>query len=135
MTLTYDELVRIPTFEERIEYLRMGGLIGEQTFGFNRYINQAFYKSREWRDIRNQVIIRDNGCDLAMPGYEIPDKILIHHLNPITEEDIEDRNPCVFDLNGLVCVSFETHNYIHFGYKNPPRQLPVERHIGDIKLW
>lgn len=135
MIRTYRELVEIPTFKERLEYLKLAGLVGEPTFGFDRYINQALYRSREWRDLRNRIIIRDDGYDLAMPGYEIPDKILIHHLNPITEEDIENGDPKVFDPEGLVCVSFETHNYIHFGYTQPPRQNPVVRFKGDTKLW
>lgn len=115
---SYSEMIRLNTFLERFEYLKLKGKVGDETFGYSRYLNQHFYHTREWKDVRDQVIIRDNGCDLAMPDREIRDRILIHHINPITEEDILDRNPLVFDLDNLVCVSKLTHDAIHYGDSN-----------------
>ena len=116
---TYSELITIPTFEERFEYLKLDGQVGVETFGFNRYLNQAFYKSDEWLSIRDYVITRDNGCDLGMEGYEIYGQILIHHINPITIDDVLNLNPCLTDLENLICVTNTTHNMIHYGlYKN-----------------
>lgn len=135
MRLTYRELIAYNSFEERAEYLKLSGQVGMETFGMDRYINQTFYRSKEWRDLRHYIIVRDDGCDLAMPEYEITGKIYIHHLNPITEDDIENRSDALFDPDNLVCVSFETHNYIHFGQKLQNHQAPVIRYSGDTKLW
>lgn len=136
MLLSYSELITLPTFEERYRYLKQSGIVAEETFGSHRYLNQVYYKSPEWRKVRNDAIIRDNGCDLAMEGFEIQDWIYIHHINPITEKDILDRSPALFDLDNLVCVSFNTHQAIHFGDES---MLPInyffERTPGDTKLW
>lgn len=113
---TYSELIAFPTFEDRFRYLKMGGKVGETTFGFERYLNQIFYKCPEWIETRNKVIIRDEGCDLAFPGYEIRGKIIIiHHINPITIDDIRNRSPKLFDLENLITVAHKTHNAIHYG--------------------
>ena len=113
---TYSELIAIPTFEDRFRYLKMGGKVGETTFGFERYLNQIFYKCPEWIETRNKVIVRDEGCDLAFPGYEICGKIIIiHHINPITIDDIRNRSPKLFDLENLITVAHKTHNAIHYG--------------------
>ena len=136
MILSYSELVTLPTFEERYRYLKQSGIVAEETFGSHRYLNQAYYTSPDWRRARNHVIIRDNGCDLGMEGYEIHDRIYVHHINPITEEDILDRSPALFDPENLICVSFNTHQAIHYGDES---LLPIisftERTPGDTKLW
>ena len=134
--LTYSELITLPTFQERYRYLKQSGIVAEETFGGHRYLNQAYYTSSEWRSTRNHVIIRDNGCDLGVEGFEINDKIYIHHINPITEEDILNRSRCLFDPENLICVSFNTHQAIHYGDES---MLPItyfnERRPGDTKLW
>lgn len=114
-TKRYSELQKLNTFEERFEYTKLDGQVGLDTFGFDRYMNQQFYRSKEWRDIRDKVIIRDNACDLGMPGHEIRGRVYIHHLNPLTPEDIEESTDLLFDLDNLICVSQETHNAIHYG--------------------
>jgi hypothetical protein len=132
---SYRELIRIPTFEERYNYLKLTGVVGGATFGFDRHLNQMLYRSNRWRTLRNQIIVRDNGCDLACEGYEINDQIVIHHINPLSAEDIENGSDLVFDPNGLVCTSHRTHMAIHYG---DSRQLPqplVERRPGDTTLW
>lgn len=120
----YSELIEIPTFEERYRYLKLNGVIGEDTFGYDRYLNQLFYRSKEWRSIRNQVLLRDNGFDLACDGYTIPGKVLIHHMNPITLRDIQQRNDEILNPEYLICVSIDTHNAIHYG--DDSRILTVE---------
>lgn len=112
---TYSELVRLPTFKQRYEYLRLGGSVGEDTFGFDRYLNQIFYKSKEWNRIRDQVIIRDHGCDLGLDGYEINDRILIHHMNPITKADILERTEFLLNPDYLISTMKRTHDAIHYG--------------------
>ena len=112
---TYSELITIPTFEERFEYLKLDGTIGEETFGYDRYFNQKLYHSKEWQSVRRQVIIRDNGCDLAIPDREIFDCILVHHMNPITLDDIETHNPDIFNPEYLITTFRMTHNAIHYG--------------------
>ena len=113
---TYSELIAIPTYNDRFRYLKMSGKVGETTFGFERYLNQIFYKCPEWIETRNKVIVRDEGCDLAFPGYEIRGKIIIiHHINPITIDDIRNRSPKLFDLENLITVAHKTHNAIHYG--------------------
>ncbi len=131
----YRELKRLNTFEERYDYLRLGGIIGESTFGFDRYLNQILYSSSEWKKIRNDIIIRDNGCDLGVEGYDIPKNIIVHHMNPITIEDIKNVSDDIFDPEYLICVSHATHNAIHYGDKSLLPRLPVERKPGDTCLW
>lgn len=131
----YRELRRLSTFEERYEYLRIGGLVGESTFGFERYLNQMLYSSSQWRRVRNEVIIRDNGCDLGIEGYDIGDRIIIHHMNPIIIEQIEESASEIFDPEFLICVSNRTHNAIHYGDKSLLPQLPIERCPGDMCPW
>ena len=132
---TYKELIRIPTFEERFEYLKLGGIVGDPKFGFDRYINQAFYNCKEWKTVRRTIIIRDNGCDLGIEDREIYDKILIHHINPIALEDIEFRRDCVFDEENLICSSNNTHQAIHYSDSALLMKLPQERMKGDTCLW
>ena len=131
----YSELKRLKTFEERYEYLQLNGRVGESTFGYDRYINQLLYTSKRWRRVRDQVIIRDQGCDLGIEGYEIGDMIVIHHMNPLTVEDIENESDFVFNPEYLICVSDRTHKAIHYGDKHLLPQLPVERRPGDTRLW
>lgn len=135
MSKTYDELITLPTFKERFDYLKLNGFVGKETFGFDRYLNQVLYRSYEWKQTRKQVILRDNGCDLGINGREIFGKILVHHINPITLEDINNRNPEIFNLNNLITVSFDTHQAIHFGsYELLPKD-PVERKPNDTCPW
>ena len=135
MDRSYFELRRLRTFEERYRYLALRGTVGQSTFGFDRWANQAFYRSVEWRQARNGIIIRDDGCDLGIEGYEIFDRIYIHHLNPITMKQIEIGDPSILDPNNLITVTHNTHNAIHYGDERMlPRPL-VERRPGDTKLW
>ena len=135
MILTYSELVKLPTFEERYDYLKLNGRIGEDTFGYTRYLNQIFYKSKEWKEIRNRVILRDNGCDLGVEGYEIPGRVYIHHINPITERDILDRTEYLLSPEYLICVSYETHNAIHYGSLVPREPDVIVRRPYDTCPW
>lgn len=132
---TYRELIRIPSFEERYEYLKVAGIVGEPVFGLNRYVNQALYSSPEWKRVRHQVIVRDNGCDLAHPDFEINDRIYIHHLNPLTLEQLENGDDEIFDMENLVCTSYDTHQAIHFGSAQMLPQLPIERRPFDTCPW
>lgn len=133
---SYKELSRLKTFQEKYEYLRLNGNVGKDTFGFDRYLNQALYSSTEWRRFRNQVIIRDNGCDLGDPEHEIlGDRIIIHHINPLTVKDLEERTEALFDLNNVICVSDQTHKAIHYGDESLLPQNPVERKPGDTCPW
>lgn len=132
---SYSELSKLNTFEERYEYLKIGGKVGADTFGFDRYANQAFYRSPEWKRIRNKVITRDNGCDLGVDGYEVQKGIIIHHINPISMEQIVNRDPIIFDMDNLISVSLKTHNAIHYGDSDQIPKGPVERKPGDTKLW
>lgn len=132
---TYSELIALPTFEERYQYLRLGGRVGEETFGFDRYLNQMFYKSDEWLSIRDQVIARDNGCDLGIPGREINRRILIHHMNPITVKDILDRSEFLLNPEYLICTVKNTHDAIHFGDENLLIKDPIERTKNDTCPW
>lgn len=115
MDRSYSEMIKFATYLERFEYLKLKGKVGDETFGYSRYLNQRFYHTPEWKEARDKVIIRDNGCDLGIWDRQIRDRILIHHINPITEDDILNRNPMVFDLENLVCVSKKTHDVIHYG--------------------
>lgn len=132
---TYSELIALPTFEERFEYLRLDGSVGEQTFGFDRYINQLFYQSYEWKKIRDFVIIRDNGCDLGMDGHDIPGKILIHHMNPITINDIQTRSEFLLNPDYLISTTHITHNAIHYGDERLLAKGPIERTKYDTCPW
>lgn len=132
---TYSEMIRLPTFDQRFEYLRLDGEVGKATFGYDRYLNQVLYNSPEWKKIRQKVIIRDNGCDLACEGYEICGRTLIHHINPITVEDIIKRNHMVFDLDNIVLTTHNTHNAIHYGDKNLLTTGPIERSAHDTCPW
>ena len=132
---TYSELITIPTFEERFEYLKLDGQVGVETFGFNRYLNQAFYKSDEWLSIRDYVIARDNGCDLGMEGYEIYGRILIHHINPITKDDIIQRSRILLDPENLITTVKRTHDAIHYGDSNLLMRAPIERRKNDTCPW
>ena len=132
---TYSELITIPTFEERFEYLKLDGQVGVETFGFNRYLNQAFYKSDEWLSIRDYVITRDNGCDLGMEGYEIYGRILIHHINPITKDDIIQRSRNLLDRENLITTVKRTHDAIHYGDSNLLMKAPIERRKNDTCPW
>lgn len=132
---TYSELITIPTFEERFEYLQLKGSVGKDTFGYDRHLNQVLYRSPEWKRLRNQIIIRDCGCDLACEGYDIHSKVLIHHLNPITVEDVLARSRKVFDPDNLVCVSHNTHNAIHYGDVYLLATGPIIRTKNDTCPW
>lgn len=131
----YSELIQIPTFEERFEYLRLDGQVGVDTFGSDRYLNQIFYKSPEWKKIRDEIIIRDQCCDLAMPGYDIHGPVLIHHLNPITKADILSRTDLLLNPEYLVCTIQSTHNAIHYGDVNLLITNPIERKPNDTCPW
>lgn len=132
---TYSELITLPTFEERYRYLRLGGRVGEDTFGFDRYLNQIFYRSEEWRAIRDEVIIRDGGCDLGIADREIFGKILVHHMNPIRQEDILRRSKFLLDPEYLICTVKNTHDAIHYGDESLLILPPVERTKYDTCPW
>lgn len=132
---TYSELIKLPTFEERYRYLRLGGRVGEETFGFDRYLNQAFYKSKEWKDIRDFVIVRDNGCDLGIEDREIYGKILVHHMNPINIEDIVNRTEYLLDPEYLISTVKNTHDAIHYGDESLLIMAPIERTKNDTCPW
>lgn len=123
------------TFEERFEYLRLDGLVGEATFGFDRWVNQRFYTSVQWRRARNVVILRDHGCDLGIPGHEVRFGLLVHHMNPMTVEDIQNGADWILDPEFLICTSKRTHNAIHYGDDSVLPRPVVERKPGDTKLW
>lgn len=136
MIRKYSELRKFADIFDRFEYLRLAGQVGVTTFGFDRHLNQAFYcHSREWQDARRAVIIRDDGCDLGVDGYQICGRIIIHHMNPITEDDILSRNPTIYDPEYLICVSERTHLAIHYGDASLLPRDPVERSPGDTCLW
>lgn len=133
---TYSELITLPTFEERFEYLKLNGRIGDDTFGFDRYLNQRFYKSQEWKSLRNKILLRDNGCDLAIEDRPIYERIYIHHMNPLLAADVIERSQYLLNPEFLICVSQTTHNAIHYGDSNllPKSQL-VERSPNDTAPW
>lgn len=135
MKKSYTELMKLSTIEERFDYLNQGGRVGEQTFGYDRYLNQKFYTSPEWKRVRRNVIARDEGCDMAHPDYPIRGRVIVHHLNSITPEMIINRDPAVFDMDNLVCVSHETHEAITYGSKEMLPEDPVERSPGDTCPW
>lgn len=135
MNKTYGEMIIFPTFEERFNYLKLKGRVGEETFGFHRYVNQAFYTSRKWRSIRSEVIIRDDGCDLAIPDRPIVGRLYIHHINPVDLSQLENEDSSLYDPENLVCVSYETHLAIHYGRESPSSMTIVDRYPGDTTLW
>lgn len=133
---TYSELITLPTFEERFKYLQLNGAVGRDTFGFDRYLNQHLYqRSQRWKSVRDKVILRDNGCDLAIEGYTIFGKIIIHHMNPISVEDILEERDTVFDPEFLICTSHRTHNAVHYGDENQLPKVPIERTKNDTCPW
>ena len=132
---TYSELITLPTFKERYEYLRLGGTVGEDTFGFDRYLNQAFYKSKEWLDVRDYVVTRDHGCDLGVEGYEIYDRILIHHINRIEKMDIIQRTDFLLNPEYLISTRKKTHDAIHYGDYNTLIEPTITRVKNDTCPW
>lgn len=135
MIRTYSELCKLKTFKERYDYLRLCGQVGKETFGFDRYLNQIIYKLPEWKSVRDKVIVRDCGCDLGMEGYEIGEKILVHHMNPITMDDVINHSQDIFNPEYLICVSHQTHNAIHYGDESQLILDPVERSPNDTCPW
>ena len=135
MIRTYSELITFPTFEERYRYLRLEGKVGEHTFGFDRWLNQSFYKDPEWRAIRDKIIIRDNGCDLGIPGREIYSRIIVHHMNPITKDDILSRSAFLLNPEYLICTVKNTHDAIHYGDEGLLIKAPIERTKNDTCPW
>lgn len=134
-TLTYSGLCQYQTLEDRFEYLKLSGQVGRETFGYDRYINQKFYRSAEWKNVRQQVLIRDGGCNLAVPGLEIPEEPVVHHMNPITVKLILDRDDLVMIMDFLITTDHRTHNAIHYGDANQLQREFVARRPGDTKLW
>lgn len=134
-TKSYREVCKLRTFEERFHYLKIGGTVGRATFGFERYLNQTLYTSTEWQQIRNDIIVRDRGCDLAISDREIFVRIIVHHINPITISDVEQGRDCIFDLENLICTSLDTHNAIHYANESLLAKLPKIRTKGDMCPW
>ena len=136
MTKCYSELTQFETLVERYRYLKLGGELGASTFGFDRYLNQQFYKLKEWKIARTRVIVRDNGCDLGVPGLEIVGMVIVHHINPIMIDDVKNRNPILFDPEFLISTQLNTHNAIHYGDETLLiSETPLERSPNDTKLW
>jgi len=135
MTKRYSELRRLDSFEDRFEYLKMGGTVGHATFGFDRYINQKFYSSGQWKSVRNHVILRDNGCDLGISGYEIHGALLVHHINPMSVESIVEGSPWILDPDYLITTTHDTHNAIHYGDSSLLKVPYSPRAQGDTRLW
>ena len=135
ITRTYNEAARLYDFNSRFEYLKLGGEVGSSTFGFDRWINQKFYKSYEWKRVRDFVIVRDEGCDLGVPGYEIYDSILVHHINPMAAEDIVNGDDWILNPDYLISTTQATHNAIHYGTDITLPKVVVERTAGDTSLW
>ena len=134
-TRSYSELQHLNTFEERFEYLKLDGVVGRSTFGFDRWINQHFYHLHEWKSVRDFVIVRDNGCDLGIEGFEIRSDLLVHHMNPISADNIKQNEEWILDPNFLITTSLRTHNAIHYGDNNLLPRNPIARKSGDTKLW
>jgi hypothetical protein len=132
---SYSELIELETFEDRFNYLALHGQVGCETFGFDRWINQKFYTSKEWRSLRQQAIIRDNSCDLGLEGHEIHSRLIVHHMNPITQRDIEYGTRVALDLDNLICTTHDTHNAIHYGDASLLPKPYVPRQPGDTQLW
>lgn len=132
---TYSELITIPTFEDRFKYLQLKGSVGKDTFGYDRYLNQLFYQTIEWKRLRRDLIIRDCGCDLGVEGYEIHGRIIIHHMNPITKEDLLDRTDYLMNPEYLICTTHSTHNAIHYGDESLLVTAPIVRSKNDTCPW
>jgi hypothetical protein len=132
---TYTNLRQLETFEDRYEYLALKGTVGTRTFGFDRWMNQRFYKSNEWKRTRDHVILRDRGCDLGIEGYEIYSGLIVHHMNPMSVGDIEEGDFSIIDPNFLISTSLQTHNAIHYGDESLLPRGPIVRKLGDTKLW
>lgn len=135
MNRTYTDLIALPTFKERYDYLKLGGTIGEQTFGSKRYLNQKFYHSNEWKKFKQAMIIRDNGCDLGVSGFQINGRIYLHHLNPLTLEEILEHPEAAMDPNNVICTTFDTHNAIHYGELDISKYEPIVRTKNDTCPW
>lgn len=135
MTRTYSELILLPTFEERFEYLKLSGIVCEETFASKRYLNQALYWSKEWKEFRREIIIRDLGCDLGVEGYEIQTRPLIHHINPITKDMIINRDPLIFSRDNVITTTHRTHNAIHYGDASLIYATPTVRSQNDTCPW
>ena len=133
---SYSELIRLPTFEERYEYLKLGGKVGEETFGHDRYLNQEFYKrDNKWLEVRDEVILRDHGYDLGIEGRDIFARVLVHHINPVTKEQILNRDPAIYDPENLICTTKRTHDAIHYGSKDLLLKDPITRTKNDTCPW
>lgn len=135
MIRTYSELMKLSTFEERYRYLKLAGKVAEETFGFDRYLNQSFYRTREWKQVRDQVIARDLGCDLGDPDREIDGLIIVHHMNPIRKDDILSKKSAILDPEFLICTSKRTHNAIHYGDESLLYEIPKARTKNDTCPW
>ncbi len=135
MIRTYSELSKLQTFEERYAYLKLSGTVGKDTFGYDRYLNQIFYRSQEWKSIRDKVIIRDEGCDLGVDGYEIHGRIYIHHMNPIMLKDIDNKTEFLLNPEYLITTTHSTHNAIHYGDESLLPLIPKERTANDTCPW
>lgn len=135
MIRSYTQLSRLPEFLDRFHYLLLNGVVGRETFGYDRHLNQQLYSSRRWKKLRDEIIIRDGACDLGVAGYDVTDTIQVHHMNPITAEDIIHNSQYVYDPEFLICVSFTTHNAIHYGNADSLPKLPIDRLPGDTILW
>ena len=136
MRRSYRELIQYSSFEDRFNYLRTASRVGELTFGYDRYLNQSFYRSDEWRKARDKVIIRDEGCEMGLPGFQINGRLIVHHINPLTLEEVEGLSESLTDPDNLICVSFDLHNAIHYGdEKFLTAALPAERFPGDTSPW
>lgn len=133
--LSYSRLAQLETFEERFDYLSLRGVVGERTFGGERWLNQDFYRSRQWKQVRHNVIARDLGCDMGVEGFEIFDKVIIHHMNPVTRDQVGNGDPIILEPEFLITVTHNTHNAIHYGDKSKLPGLLVERRPGDTRLW
>lgn len=135
MIKTYGHLLTLSTYADRLKYLQLNQSVGYETFGSSRYLNQDFYHSREWQLFRNRVITRDFGCDLGLPGFEICGPIYVHHINPLSKSDIINNSDLLFELDNAICVSFDTHQLIHYGFKSIDKNSLIERMPGDTRLW
>lgn len=135
MTRSYTELRRLKTFEERYKYLKLDGVVGASTFGFDRYLNQMLYTSKRWKKTRDDIIIRDNACDLGVEGHDVYSRIFIHHMNPILADEFDLDNDIFYDPEFLICSAFSTHNAIHFGDESLLQKMPIERKRNDTCPW
>lgn len=135
MIRTYSELISLPTYEQRFNYLKLDGKVGEETFAKDRWLNQKFYHSQEWRSLRNKIIVRDLGCDMALEGFQIYERPLIHHMNPITQDDVLQHSDYLINPEYLITVAYNTHQAIHYGNADLLMESPIERRAGDTKLW